>query len=345
MSRPLRSGNTEPGSILRDNTATIDLRHKPTRTDLGFRPGRNDRSYQREAGEPPIATTLRLPTGSLRIPAFVIAADAGDFTAAGEAVPRPPERIVVQRLFPTVDAATESLLADAAVLGLARPDVESLTTRVRTSLTTVLPQQGVLHGLVHGWLAASVEVIGYDDRTVGANYTFTIDEFHNDAIDRVVHEGVFPIDLTRTPSRAELAFRDTYPDTRVKPAWGKRLTAKLTLPGGVLTRPVTTVDSTTARGAGVPSSHGDPDRPSRTIVALAPTSVADLTEALRADAPALGIDPADVAAAFAASPGTHVRTTLHGRSTAVYDLEITVEATLGQPGRFAASARYRFTYR
>lgn len=321
----LRSGTTAPGSIVHDDKATIDLRRKPTREDLGFQPGRNDRSYQRGAGVDAIVTTVELPAGSLRIPAFVITADGGDFTSEA---PLPPRNIVVQRLFDTPGQALQSLIDDAPTLGLSQQDVEALLSRVAGTAGTPAPQQGVLEGLVQGWLAVYSEVIGYEDGTVGVNYTFTIDQFHNPAVDKVVHDGVFGVDLTHRPSRAELAFLDDLNVARVQPAWNETLSVRLTLPDGAIQRPVTSVDSTATQ----------------TVVSLVPSSIQDAQHMLAADAPVLGVEPSAVDAVFTGEPG-YVKTTLPGRTTTSYDITVTIDATLGQPGAFAAAVSYTFLYR
>lgn len=341
MDTPRRSGD-DPGSILRDNAITIDLRERPTRADLGFQDGRNDRSYSREAGQPPITTTVVLPTGTVRLPAFVISADGADATPAGRANERAPERIVVQRRFAAAAEVAAGLGADATALGLDRPEVDVLVARVSASLDSPAPQQGVLNGLVHDWLAAWVEVIGHADGTVGVNYTFTVNEFHNEAVDKVVRDGMFPVDLTRRPTRGDLAFRDTYSLARVQPAWTETLTVRLTLAGGTLERRVERVDSsTTATGSRDPGGTGEPVQ---MIVTLPPSSVADADRTLRADAAALGLNPSDVDGVLAGPAGRHVRATLEGDRTRGYDVTVSVEATLGQQGSFAAAVAYRFTF-
>lgn len=321
---PFHTGPVQPGSIVHDGTARIDLRHRPTREDLGFQPGRDNRSYQRGHGRHAIATTVVLPTGSLHVPAFVVSADSGDPTANAQL---PPRHIVLQRLFDRSDEALRSLIADAATLGFHQDDVRDLLARVGATAGTPTPQQGVLNGFVKDWLASSAEVIGYEDGTVGVNYKFTVDQFHNDAIDRVVQDGVFPIDLTHRPSREELAFRDSDRTARVRPAWNTSLTAKLILPDGVIQRRVTSVDSTATQ----------------TVVSLAPSSVEDAQRALAADAPVLGVAPSKVDALFAGRPG-HFKAGLHGLKTPFHDATITIDATRGQPGAFAAAVSYTFTY-
>jgi hypothetical protein len=332
-----------PGSVLRGGAITLDLRRPPTRADLGFTEGRNERAYQQEPGGAPIAVTVELPTGTLTLPAFVVSADGDDHTPAGARNPRPPQRIVIERMFADAVAAGRSLAADSALLGLDRADRELLLSRVAAGRPPAMPQQGSLAGMVHGWLAASVDVIGQDDATVAVNYTFTVNEYHNPAIDKVVHDGVFAIDLTRRPSRADLALRDGYSLAEVRPAPRAELTARLTLPGGALERTTAGVTSTTTSAANTdPAGTGEPRQ---TVVSLPATGTEQAARTLHADAALLGLDEAAVREVFAHAPGTHVKTTLPGRSTQVYAASAQVELTLGQPGPFAASISYRFDYR
>jgi hypothetical protein len=321
-------GPTAP-AVVSGNAITIDLRRQPTRDDLGFRPGSNASSYQRGTrglGPEPIDTTVVLPTGTLRVPAFNVKADEGDLDP-NPAIPRPPQHIIVQRTFDTAQETTESLLADAPTLGYAQSDVDTLLSRVGPSAGSHLPQRGVINGLVHEWLAAYVEVTANESGTLGVNYNFTINVFHNPAVDKVVRDGVYPIDLTHRPSREELAFRDGYAAARVEPAWNETLSVLLTLPDGVLNHPIRTVYSSKTY----------------TDISLASSSVTDARQTLLADAPALGITPTAVDEVFAGRSG-FVKTTLTGRSTPVWSVSVKVEVTLDQPGAFAASLMYRFTY-
>lgn len=319
-----RNGSGDAGSIVHDGKATIDLRHRPTRADFAFPPGRNYRAFQSRAPGREIATTVILPTGALRIPAFVIAADGGDFTSRR---PLPPKNIVVQRLFDDPAAARRSLLEDAPALAVDRDDVEALMARVAATAGTRAPQQGVLRGTAADWLAADAEVIGYEDGTVGVNYKFTVDAFGGAAARKVVHDGIFALDLTRRPSREELGFEPDAPTARVRPAPDSGLTVELTLPGGVIRRPVQSVDST-ATG---------------TIVTLTTSAVDDARRRLLDDAHALGVPRGEVVAFFDGEPG-HRTATLRGHGTSVYDVTVTVDANLGQAGAFAAAVSYRFAY-
>lgn len=311
------------------NQATIDLNHKPTRKDFGFEPGRNDRSYQRGfgpfAGVKTIDTTVVLPAGSLRVPAFGINADGGDFISAATL---PPRHIVIQQVFDKPDKALQSLITDAPILGFSEQDVQSLLSRVASTAGTRTPQQGVLNGLVRDWLAAYVEVIGYEDGTVGVNYNFTIDQFHNPAVDKVVHDGIFGLDLTHRPSRPELGFLENSAIARVQPAWNETLSVRLALPDGVIQRPVSRVDSTERQ----------------TVVSLTSNSVSNAQQVLTADAPVLGVPPSAIGDTFTGQSG-HVKKTLPGRTTPFYTVTVTVDATLNQPGAFSAAVSYTFTYR
>jgi hypothetical protein len=343
VSPSLRSGNTAPGSVLHGNAITLDLRHPPTRAELGFPEGRNHRSYQQESGQPPIDTTVLLPTGTLRATAFVVSADGNDHTPAGTRNPRSPERIVVEREFGSAADAADSLTADATLLGLDRAELVALLSRVALGHPPAVPQHGTLDGLVAGWLAISVDVIGHEEPAVQVNYVFTINEYRNPAVDKVVHGDVLALALTRRPSRADLAFRDTYSLAVVKAPPRGSLTVRLALPGGALQREVgSVISSSTGPGVDDPAGTGEPRQ---TTLALVPSGAADAERILRADADLLGLDPAAVDAVFAGPPGSHVRQTLAGQGTPVYRVDAVVEVTLGQAGAFAASIGYRFSYR
>jgi hypothetical protein len=81
----------------------------------------------------------------------------------------------------------------------------------------------------------------------------------------------------------------------------------------------------------------------QTVVSLVPSSIQDAQHVLAADAPVLGVQPSTIDAVFTGQPG-HVKTTLPGLKTAFYDATVTIDATLGQPGAFAAAVSYTFTY-
>jgi len=196
---------------------------------------------------------------------------------------------------------------------------------------------------VHDWLAVSVVAVSQENRTVKVNYSFTVNEFHNAAIDDVVRDGVFDIDLTTRPSRADLAFRDTFSLASVEPAPGQTLVARITLPQGLLQHQVHSVrSSTTAPGVLDPLGTGEPRQ---TTVTLPSGSVSSAEQTLRDDAALLGLNLTDIEAAFGGERGTHVRMTLSGSSTPICDIAAIIDATPGQPGEFAASVGYRFTYR
>jgi hypothetical protein len=321
-------GNPERTSIMHDGKATIDLRRKLTREEFGLLPGENSTAYQvgfkEAAGVGSIVTTVILPTGTLRIPAFAIAVNVGDLVTHA---PLPPRDIVVQREFDTPEEALRSVAADAPVLGLSRPDLDLLLSRVGGTSGTRIPQSGVANGFVKDWLATYVDVVGSEDGTVGVNYHFTIDQFHNPVLDKIVHDGVFGVDLTHRPSRAELGFQEYDDFAYVEPAWNETMSVRLTLPGGVVQRPIRLVVSTAED----------------TEISLLSGGIQDVQRTLLADAPVLGVAPSAVAAAFTGTPGLHV-TTLPGRSTAVYDVAVRVEAAVGQPGAYAAGLTYTFTY-
>jgi hypothetical protein len=331
---------TQAGSIVHGNKLTIDLRHRPTRAEVGLEAGRNFRAYERSGDQ--LQATVKLPTGTVTIPAFIVQAATNAAGGAGDTVrTHEPKFFDIERLFPDAATARQSLESDATALGLAEADVQRAFPDLGTG--TAVPQSRVLHGLVHDWLSVEVTLTDMEAGQVQADYAFSIDVFHNPAVDKVVHNGVFAIDLTHRPTRAELGFLPTYWEANVQPAWQQSLRAQLTLPTGRVELPVTSVHSTS--GVGSAADPNGVDAPKATNVALAATSVADAHQRLLSDAAKLGLDRAAVEAVFRGPSGTRAHKTLHGAQTAVYDVLATVDAQLGQPGAFAASLAYTFTYR
>jgi hypothetical protein len=342
VSQPV-TGSDDPGSIVHDGAVTLDLRHVPTRDELGVPAGHNDRAYQRAAGAPPLSVQVLLPHGTLRTSAFLVTASGDDYTPAGTAHERPPERIQVQRVFGSAAEAADSLTADAALLGLDRAGLELLLTRVDQGRPPALPQHGTVTGFVRDWLSVTVDVIGHEDPSVQVNYVFAIHRYHSPAIDKVVHGGVFGLDLTRRPTREDLAMRDGYSRAELLPEPDSTLVARVRLPGGELSRPVSSATSaSTGVGTDDPTGSGPPRY---TQLVLEAMGAADAERTLRADAPLLGLDPRAVDVIFAGRAGSFVQRELVGDSTPVYAVTAKVEVTLGQPGRYAASIRYTFSYR
>lgn len=346
QSSRLRDDNTAAGSILHGNKLTLDFRHKPTRTEVGLEPGKAFRAYERNG--PMLQATLKFPTGTIEVPCFIVQAStdaaggAADAQLKDETISKhQPKYFDVEQLFPDGASARQSLTQNAKVLGLSQAEIDLVLPQLGTG--AVVPQSRVLHGLVDDWLSIEITLTDMEHGQVQADYEISIDVYHNPAIDKVVHDGVFALDLTRTPTRADLGFLDTYSDADIKPAWGKSLRARLTLSGGAIEEPVSSVSSTSAIDIGQDPSGTGP--PKQTTVSLKPGTPTDVRRELLADAPALGIDQAAASAIFAAPTGTRVQKTLRGKSTSVYDVLAKADVSIGQPGAFAASVTYTFSYR
>jgi len=74
-SPPTAGGSHAPGTAVHDGKLTIDLRHAPSRAELGYPANQNFVAYQSgfaTADGTPIDTTLVLATGTLRIPASIV---------------------------------------------------------------------------------------------------------------------------------------------------------------------------------------------------------------------------------------------------------------------------------
>ncbi len=334
-----RNTDNQPASIVHGNALTLDFTTRPTRASFGFAADRNYRSYQRSG--PMLQTKAVLPGGTIVIPAFDVTA-ASD--AAGGAQDKnythTPKWFDISRTFDDAESARTSLLADASILGLSAAEIEQVLPQVGTGV--VVPQQRVLHGLVDDWLSLDVELSDGDNGDVTAQYVIQIDYFHNAAIDKVVSDGRFALDLTRRPDRADVGMLDGYSDSYIQPPWGQTLTFALTLPGGSLEQPLTSAASTSARSAD--DSAADSAAPVSTVFSVADSSVAAVERDALAAAPLLGVDPVAVQSIFAAPAGQRVTKTLAGTSTAAYDVTMKLDVTPGQAGNFAASLKYTFTY-
>jgi hypothetical protein len=331
-SPPISGGTHAPGTAVHDGKLTVDLRRPPTRADLGYPEGQNFVAYQSGFATPdgaPIDTTLILPNGTLRIPAYIVSADGGNPLVNDDPDHlRPPVDLVVNRTFGKLADAQAALAADAGVLGITRAPSSAY-------------QAGTDYSAVHDWLSLSVTMQApAADGHVDVQYAFNFGIFHNPVRDRIEHDGVVSIDLTRSPSRDELAFQPTYSTMDLNPEPGKTLTVRLTLPGGVVERQVVEVSSTSdSKEAPDPRGVGLPRRTSFTTTAM---SMDQLKAALLADAGPLGLSPEQVQAGFTGNPGQNFGATLHGHSTGVYDVDVSFGGKVG-PGDLN-SATYNFIY-
>ncbi|MFL6113799.1 MAG: hypothetical protein ACJ786_20935 [Catenulispora sp.] len=331
-SPPRASGSHAPGTAVHDGKLTVDLRRPPSRADLGYPAGQNFVAYQSgfaTADGTPIDTTLLLPAGTLRIPAYVVSADGGNpLTDDDPDHLRPPVDLVLSRTFGKLADAQAAIAADAAVLGI-----------------TVAPsstyQTGTDYSAVHDWLSVTVTMQPpAADGHVDVQYAFHFGIYHNPVRDRIEHDGVLSIDLTRPPSREDLGLLPTYSTMDLNPEPGKTLTVRVTLPGGVVERQVAEVTSTSdSKDAPDPRGVGRPRRTSFTTTA---TTMDQLKADLLADAAALGLSPEQIRNGFGGGPGQNYGATLRGRSTPVYDVDVSFGGKVG-PGQLN-SATYNFSY-
>lgn len=326
------SGSHAPGTAVHDGKLTIDLRHAPSRTDLGYPAGQNFVAYQSgfaTASGAPIDTTLILATGTLHIPAYIVSADGGNPLVNDDPDhQRPPVDLVINRTFGKLADAQASVATDAAALGIAVAPSSSY-------------QVGTDYSAVHDWLSVSVTLQApASDGHVDVQYAFNFGIYHNPQRDRIEHDGVVSIDLTRSPSRDDLAMPPTYSSTDLNPEPGKTLSVRITLPGGVIERQVTEVTSTSeSKTDADPRGVGQPVRTSFTTTA---TTMDQLKANLLADAATLGIPAEQIQSGFNGEPGQNYGATVQGRPTGVYDVDVSFGGKVG-PGNLN-SATYNFTY-
>jgi|GEM_PF-4254056 len=331
-SPPTAGGSHAPGTAVHDGKLTIDLRHAPSRAELGYPANQNFVAYQSgfaTADGQPIDTTLILSTGTVRIPAYIVSADGGNPLINDDPDHRrPPVDLVVNRTFGKLADARDAIAADAAVLGI--PVAPSSSYQVGTD-----------YSVVRDWLSLSVTMQPpAADGHVDVQYAFNFGIYHNPVRDRIEHDGVVSIDLTRAPSREDLAMLPTYTSTDLNPEPGKTLAVRLKLPGGVIERQVTEVTSTSeSKTVSDPRGVGQPQRTSFTTTA---TTMDQLKADLLADAPALGLAPEQIENGFNGAPNQNYGATLQGKSTPVYDVDVSFGGKVG-PGNLN-SATYNFTY-
>lgn len=330
-SSPAAGGSHAPGTAVHDGRITIDLRRPPSRADLGYPAGQNFVAYQQgfATSGGPIDVTLVLPAGTVRIPAYVVSADGGNPLVDDDPDHlRPPVDLVVNRTFGTLADAQAALAADAAVLGIAAAPPGGY-------------QGGSDYSVVRDWLSVTVTMQApAADGHVDVQYAFTFGVYHNPVRDRIEHDGVVALDLTRLPSRADVGLLPTYSTADLNPEPGKTLAVRVALAGGVIQRQVATVTSTSdSKDAPDPRGVGMPRRTSFTTTA---TTMARLKADLLADAAVLGLSPAQIQAGFDGAAGQNYGATLRGRSTEVYDVDVSFGGKVG-PGELN-SATYNFVY-
>ncbi len=325
-------------SIVHDNKLTLDLRTRPSRAAVGLTGNDTNQAYDRSG--PMLQVKVRLPAGDVTLPCFSVSFSTDDTSgAAGPARDRAPKQFVLNRRFANGADAHAAMESDAKVLGLRQHEIDTAFAHVGER--AAIPQNVVLHGFVHDWLSNEVEVNDSDDGKVQAIYYFNIDSVNNPATDKVVHDGVFSLDLTKKPTREALAFLPHYRSATIAPSYFARLRVVVLLGGDQ--RLATEADTVLSESA----VHGRPDtdgvgEPSQTTINRS-MSVDAARRQLMEQSSALGLREADVAAAFQGS-GRSQKTFVATR-TAIYSLEVDVDAQLSQPGDNAAGLTYVFRYR
>lgn len=329
----------DSGSVVHDGRLTLDLRGRPTRADVGLTGDRTSRSYQR-TGSDMLQVKVQLPTGALTLPCFVVSFATDDSGGANDTVATHlPKSFTLNRRFTTSADARTAMQQDASQLGLHADEIKRSLPDLGTGAS--VPQSRVLHGLVDGPLSLEITLNDIDNGGVQAIYEFSLDRFHNPAVDKVVHDGVFGVDLTTRPSRAALGFLPTYWQAAVRAPFGQTLRVDLTLAGGAhLDMPVDSVASTSSvNGGSDPQGVGQP----RATMIVRTLSVDDARTQLLRDASALGVNAKDVRVALAGN-GV-LDKTFAGGDTPTYAVKARVSANLAEPGNYAAALTYTFTYR
>jgi hypothetical protein len=166
------SGTASVAPLVRDDRAILDLRSKPTRESLGFRPGSTGAAYDRERGSAGITVHVELPTGaSTDLLAYGLASEAMPMRSVpGSDLRNPaPTATIVNVRYPSPEAAQEALLRQADALGLERDRIGVTAGGARPGVLAT----GVIYGLRQDWLDIEVEIrTDQDAGEVLANYEF-----------------------------------------------------------------------------------------------------------------------------------------------------------------------------
>lgn len=160
--------------LVRNEKATIDLRTKPTRESLGFRPGSAGAFYDRKRGSDGIRVTMLLPDGkSVEILAFSISSvsETDPLHPAPKGQLRtPPYRTIINARHPSSEAAKATLTEQADALGLDRERLAETEARPGVIAGTVLD------GLRRDWLNVEAEIRTDEDLgEVIVNYLLSYD--------------------------------------------------------------------------------------------------------------------------------------------------------------------------
>jgi hypothetical protein len=161
--------------LVQDEKATIDLRSKPTREGLGFKPGSTAAFYDRSIGSDGIRVQLLLPGGkSTEVLAFSISSVSIGNPLHPPADPKtaPPSETVLNARYASPEAAKTALEQQADALGLNR---EQLTQRTEGTQPGVIAGT-VIDGTSQDWLNIQAEIRTSEDAgQVVVNYLLSYD--------------------------------------------------------------------------------------------------------------------------------------------------------------------------
>lgn len=331
---PAASASGYP-SIVHDHKATLDFTERPTRKSLGMPAGETFMAYQRVG--PMFEVTVKLPTGTFTTPAFEFEGATNTGGGAGDEVKtHEPKYFNVAAKYPTGRDAVAAVLARAEPLGIHPEDVKRLEDVVGQNGT--VPQSRVVRGVLDDWLSVEVVLTDQPGTEVQVQYEFNIDVYHNEAVDKILRDGVLHLPLTHRPTREELGFLPTYNSADVQPEPEKTMSVVLDTPEGPVQVPANSVTS----GSGDPKSADDDPRgvrpPGTTMIYQTGTN-AEIRRTLDRIAPVFGIDPDEIGKAM-----TTQGAVWHA-STPVYDVKIVAGGDPERTDDLSASLQYYFTWK
>ena len=233
----------------------------------------------------PIDTTLRFPTGDVPVTLFEIDISTNDAMADDPDPSHEPKYFDLYQHFDNYADLDQLLHKYQQTLGISNEDLK------------IAGPEGtaILQGFVHDWLSLEVQVRTSVSHGWNIIYTLAVDQYHNPAVDQILHGNSMTLDLTHRPTRADLAFLPSYDEANVWPLPGQTIDLALRTDGGTA---VLSVDDSITSFAPGPKND---DHPSKTAFLIS-GSRTDIRRMIRHSSKALGLD-STAATKFLESPG------------------------------------------
>ena len=285
----------------------IDFTTRPTRQAMGLPAGQGSVTYPKGNARP-IDTTLRFPTGDVPVTLFEIDISTNSSMTDDPDPSHEPKYFDLYQHFDNYADLDHLLHKYQDVLGISNEDLKTAGPEG----TTIMP------GFVHDWLSLEVEVRTSVNGGWNIIYDVAVDEFHNAAVDKVLHGSKLTLDLRHKPTRADLGFLPTYDQANVWPTPGTAIEVTLITDHGTATIPMNTLMTSWSDGT------GPQDMPTRSALSMSSTT-AHVKAHIPAVCAAFGLD----AAAARSAIDKHQKKVFHGKASSAVAGEIRIGSSDG----------------